>query len=283
MVQLKNPLAPASKKQLYKLYELTGKDTRELKLNMQQASDKIEDMELQQIADNNKFEIPEGSTPFTEAHVTIIEGPQRGGKTATAVGKVKDAYFIDCVLNYCKDVLGIKCKVKAYYNTERVAKIKHEGKVVYIRIPPEHKLHSDLRIFSNIHLFGLPFVFIPSFRHALKWLQQDIIRDGWLILDEAHFGINARAGMTSLGQELEKQSFQYGKMQLDVIIITHMARLIDWAIRTIPTERISCTYNEKTRKVTYTIRKKGQQGTREVTYDATQYFPNFWTNEKVNA
>jgi hypothetical protein len=132
-------------------------------------------------------------------------------------------------------------------------------------------------------LFGIPYVSCPSFNHILKWLQQGIINDGWLIIDEAYVGINARACMTALGKELEKQSFQYGKMQLDVIVITPMARLIDWTLRTIPTERIACSYDAKTCKITLTIRKKGQRGTREVSYYAPQYWKYYWTNERINA
>ena len=282
MVSLKNPEAPASKRQLYRLHELTDKDTREWKLTMQEASDKIDALELSNVEPAPPME-DNGRDPFSEAHVTIIEGSQRSGKTNTAVGRIVDSYFKDCIKIFCENVLKIKCEVKAYDRKNRVAKIKHDGKVKLLRIPKEYDLHSPMRIFANLHLFGLPYVFIPSFRHCLHWLKLGIIRDGWLLLDEAHLGINARAGMTGLGQELEKQSFQYGKMQLDVIITTHMARMIDWAIRTIPTERISCTFDPKTRKVTYTTKKKGEHGSREISYDATQYWRNYWTNEKINS
>jgi hypothetical protein len=102
-------------------------------------------------------------------------------------------------------------------------------------------------------------------------------------MDEAHVGINARSSMSKVGQEMEKQSFQYGKAMLNVIIITHMARLIDWTARTIPTERLSCTYDGKTKMITYSRRKKGELGTKEVSYYAPQYFKFYWTNERVNA
>ena len=80
-----------------------------------------------------------------------------------------------------------------------------------------------------------------------------------------------------------KQSFQYRKMQLRVIIATPMARLIDWTTRLIPVERISCMYERGTRLVTLSIKKKNVRGAKVVSYDATQYFKYFWTNERINA
>ena len=287
MVTLKHPNAQATNKQLFKLHELTGEDTRGLKMTMKEVSDKIEFFELKEIEKQAEIasltSMDDSKEPFSEAHVTIIEGAQRSGKTNTAVGRIVDSYFKDCIRIFCETDLKLICEVKAYDRKNRIAKIKHEGKIKLIKIPISYELYSPMRIFSNVHLFGLPFVYIPSFRHCLYWLKSGILREGWLLLDEAHLGINSRAGMTSLGQEMEKQSFQYGKMQLDVIIVTHMARLIDWTMRTIPTERLSCTFNPKTREVTYTTKKKGQPGSREITYDASQYWGNYWTNEKINA
>jgi len=279
-IVIKNPDEPATIKQLYRLHQLTGEDTRNWAITMGEASDRIAQLE-------GAFARPQTiitkSAPFTEAHVTIIEGPQRSGKTNTAVARVKDGYFNDCVRVYCEEVLKINCKVISYDNRTRLAKIKYKGVKKLLRIPADYHLHSPRRIFANIHLYGLPFVYCPSFAQTMVWLKSGKLHDGWLILDEAHVGMNARAVMSRLGQELEKQSFQFGKMQLDVIIITHMPKLIDWTLRTIPTEHIMCSYNKKTRKITLTSRKKGQQGTREVTYDATRYWPNYWTNERVVA
>jgi len=284
MVVLNKPLAPATKKQLFMIHQLTGEDTRELELTMQEASDRIEELELDQTPINETPVIPtDGLAPFSEAHVTLIEGAQRSGKTTTAVGKVRDSYDNDCVRIYCEDILKIKVDVKGYDRKSRLAKIKYQGETQIIKIPESYTLYTPKRIFSNIHLYGMKYVYCPSFRHILYWLKKGIICKGWLIIDESQRGMNARSTMSELGKELEVQGFQFGKMQLDVIIITHMARLIDWAMRTIPTEHISCTYNKKTKKVTYSLKKKGQQGTKEVSYYAPKYWGNHWTNEKVNA
>ena len=224
-----------------------------------------------------------GKQPHTEAHVRIVEGDQRSGKTCYAVGYIKDTYDKDCVNIFCRDVLKIDCIVKSYDRKTRVARIKYNGENKLIQIPISYELISPLRIFSNIHLYGIPYVYIPSFTIMLKWLQQGVISNGWLLADEAHRGMSARGGMSKMGRAFVDEYFQFGKSLLDVILITHMSRLIDWTARAIPTERIHCSYNEKTYKITYSKKKRGEQGTKEITFDARQYFPYYETNEKVTA
>jgi len=220
--------------------------------------------------------------PFTEAKVTILEGEQGGGKSITGVAKVVDAYHLDCVRVFCEKH-NIICVPKGYSPKTRVARIRHQGKLKLFKIPENYKLHSPMRIFCNFHLFGIPFVYCQSFNHILKWLKDDIIRDGWLLIDEYYIGGNARESMSALGRELEKQSFQYRKMQLQVVYMTPMARLIDWTARMIPTERIECEFDSKTGKVTLRIKKKGNKGTREISYDSKPYRRYYWTNERINA
>ena len=223
-----------------------------------------------------------GKTPFSHAHITILEGAQGSGKTGTAVARVIDAYDLDCMAIYCRENLGIKCEVKSYARRQRVAKIKYNGKKKLIRIPSSYKLCSALQIHANFHFYGVPFYYYKNFGSILAGLRSGKIRDGYLVVDEYYIGGNAREGQKQLAKQLVKQSFQYRKKQLEVIYITPMARLIDWTARMLPTEHIQCSYNEKTRKITLSIRKKGQQGTKEISYDASRYWPNYWTNETIN-
>jgi len=283
MVTLKTPEAPATSRQLWRLHQLTGEDTRPLNISMQEASDRISRLESGGVRTLPAVKPVQSYTqePFTEAHVTIIEGEQRSGKTNTAVAKIVDAYHKDCVRVFCEAVLHIKCTVKSYDRRSRLAKIKYKGSTKLLRIPPNYKLHSPMRIFCNFHLYGVPYHFAPSFGHILAWLKNGTIVNAWLVVDEAYVGMNARSSMQVLGKELAKQYWQLGKMQLDVIIVTPMARLVDWELRTIPTEHIHCNFNPKTRKITLSIRKKGIKGERKLDYDATQYWKNFKTNERI--
>lgn len=202
------------------------------------------------------------SQPFSEAHVTLIEGDQGCGKSNTATGMVVDAYRNDCVRVYCDEVLKMNCDVKAYDNKTRIAKIKHEGEVKVIKIPKTYELKSPMRIFANFHLYGLPYVYCPTFAHILSWLRCDIIKDGWLLIDEYYIGGNARDSMSKFGKALQKQSFQYRKMQLEVVMITPLASLIDKYARLTPTKHILCSFNKKTLEITLEVKEKGVKGTR---------------------
>jgi hypothetical protein len=225
---------------------------------------------------------PVGLKPFSSARVRIIEGEQGSGKSITAVAKIVDSYQLDCIRIFCQEH-NIKCIVKSYDARRGIAKVQKDGAIRMFKMPSSYKLHSPMRIFCNFHLYGIPYVYCPSFRDILSWLKQDIIRDGWLVIDEYYIGGNARESMSALGRQLEKQSFQYRKMRLEVMILTPMARLIDWTARIIPTERISCEYEEKTGNVTLQIRKKGHKGTREITYDSKPYRKYYWTEERIIA
>ncbi len=228
--------------------------------------------------------------PFSSAKITLIDGEQGNGKSVTAVARIVDKYFIDAVTIYCKEILKMDCEVKAYYRQNRVegvqgvAKIKYNGELKLLRIPSKYKLHSPMRIFANFHLYGIPYVYCETFHHILAWLQAGVIRDGILAIDEYYIGANARESMGQLGRALAKQTLQFRKMRLEVMILTPLAKAIDWTARMINTERISCiAYNDKTKCVTIEIKKKGQPGSREITYDASPYFCNFWTEERINA
>lgn len=225
----------------------------------------------------------EEDKPFSEAHVTIVEGDQRSGKTTYGVAKICDAYDKDCARIFCEEVLKISCEVKAYYREERIIKIKHDGQIKMLKVPESYQMHSPMRIFSRIHLYGIPYVFVPNYRIMLTWLKNGFLSDGWLLADEAYRGMGARNGMTALGKEWVGEYFQFGKSKLDVIIITHSARMIDYLARMIPTKRIHTRYDPKTYKVLYTVRKKGESGTKEYSFFAPRYWGRYRTNEKVDS
>ncbi len=221
--------------------------------------------------------------PFSSAHVTLIEGEQGEGKSITGVARVVDAYFKDSIRVYCQEVLRLNCEVKSYDPRTRIARVRYKGEPKRLLIPDHYKLHSPLQIHANFHLYGLPYYYYDSFSKVLAGLKSGKITNGILVIDEAYIGINARESMSALSRELEKQSYQYRKMRLEVIVITPMARLIDWTARVMPTERIMCSYNEKNGYVTLTIKKKGHKGNKEVTYDSKPYRKYYWTNERITA
>jgi len=276
---LKNPNAPATGKQLYALHKLTGQDTNGLNITMQQASDMIGEYEAKS---SHLSTAHNGASPFSEAHVTIVEGDQGSGKSNTAVGLVVDAYYIDCSRVYCESK-GISGVAKGFDRKNRIAKVKDGGNTKYIPIPESYKLYSPIRIFANFHLFGIPYVYIPTFGNLLKWLKTGLIADCWLLLDEYYVGGNARDSMTAFGKEMEKQSYQMRKLAAEVVIITPHARLIDKWTRLTPTKHIMCSFDKKRNEITLTVKEKGKRGSKTLpSYDATQYWGNYWTNERIN-
>ena len=274
---LKTNNKPATIKQLSEIRKLTGEDTSQLYLTAQEAETMIEgySKKVKVVQQNN------GVTPFNDAHVTIIEADQGGGKSCYATAKVVSAYDNDCVKNYFSEK-GIDLIVKSYDRRERVAKIVIKGVKKYVRIPADYKLHSDMRIFSNYHLYGLPYVYLPNFGTMLKWLKDGLIVNGWLLLDEYYVGGNARDSMSAFGKEMEKQSFQMRKMQLEVVIITPHARLIDKWTRSVPTKHILCSYDKDKMEITASIKEKGKKKYIMPPFDASLYFGNYNTNERIN-
>jgi hypothetical protein len=109
-----------------------------------------------------------------------------------------------------------------------------------------------------------------------------LLVDGWLLVDEYYVGGNARDSMTAFGKEMEKQSYQMRKMQLEVVIITPHAKLIDKWTRLTPTKHILCSCDAH-KMITLTVRKKGEKNAKILPpFDAREYFPFYWTNERIN-
>lgn len=236
------------------------------------------------IAEQSTFKTTEynNGTPFEEAHITMIEGDQGKGKSGTGTGLVVDAYDIDCVRVWQEETFGMSYEVKSFDRDTRIARIIKNGEIKHIRIPDSYKLWTPMKVFSNFHLWGIRYVYCPSFWHILDWLKKDIIVDGWLLLDEAYIGVSAHESMTKFGKEWRKSGFQYRKMRLEVVIITPVAKLIEKYLRLTPTRHILCKEaNQKTGLITIEITEKGVPGKKEITYDSRRYRRNYNTNERI--
>jgi hypothetical protein len=264
--------------QLYKLSQLSGENTYRWDISYEKAKEQIKDFASGKL-------VPKGNKqPFNEAHVTLIEADQGQGKSNTATGLVVEAWYKDAANMWLwllkkGDWQG---EVKNYDRKTRIVRFKLDGVIKAYQIPESYKLISPLQIFSNYHLYGIPYVFIPSFTHLLFWLQKDFIIDGWLLIDELYLGAGARNNMTKLGKELSDQGFQMRKRQLEVVLITPVNSIIDKKVKLVPTKHIICSYNKVKREITLTVRVKGVSGAKTLPpYDATQFWSNYWTNERI--
>ena len=283
MVIEANPISSATKKQRTMLSQLLGKDFSHTKMTMQAADDLLERIELAEVAklSKNINKLDTNGQPFTQAEVTYITGEQGGGKTTTATALVVDAYDKDCVKIFCEEVLKNQVIVKGYDRDTRVAQIIQNGVRKLIKIPTNYKLHSPMVIWCNYHLYGVPFRYIPSFRHLARWLRKGIIHDCWLVIDESYIGLSARGCMSILGKEFANQSQQFRKGQLKVVLITTMSKLNDFVIRLLPTTHMEVDYDKTIRKVNVTILKRGIKGKKKISYSNDYYRRFFNTRERI--
>jgi hypothetical protein len=293
---ISNPEAPATFKQKKYIGSILGVELpKNSKLNMQLASDIIETFELSKIDYNEKSRNLQsnGKSPFTEAKVTFVAGEQGSGKSITAVARIIDAHDGKCVELWCEKYLKEKVICKSYNRTTRIAVIIQNGVKKAIRIPDKYDIQEPMRvddyekcpfrIFSNCHLYGVVYKFIPSFRHLILWLKRGIIKDCYLLLDEYYMGGSARGSMTTIGKELTNQNQQFRKGQMHVTIITPIDRLAEWSSRLTATERIDAeNFDKKTGIVTINIKRKGVQGTKVVRYNSLYYRRFYNTNERIN-
>lgn len=142
-------------------------------------------------------------------------------------------------------------------------------------------MYSPMRIFSNLHLYGIPYTYVSSFAVLLDWINKDIVRNGWVIVDEAQVGMAAQDVSSRLGKALRKKYGQFAKLKLHVIIITQDATVLNYLLNKMVTEWRSTEYNKNTKKVTVTIKKKGIQGEKVFSYNAWIYWKNYDTGEQI--
>jgi hypothetical protein len=285
---IKNPDAPATQKQLIYLKKLTDIDYSDRNLSVQQASDIIskvstpEGLMRFELERTKEYVIDDSVMPFSEPQNTLIEGNQRSGKTMTGVARIADKYDNDCVRVFLEKE-GVKdFKVIGFDLKNRTAKVKLSNKPEIIKIPASYKLVAELKIFCNLHLYGMKYVYCPSFKFIIQGLKSGLIADGELLMDEYYMGAFNRESMTEVARELSKNSNQYAKKMLRTTITAPMASQLDWSARLLPTTHIQTEYNKKTKIVSCYIKKKGDPGTKVVTYDSLRYRNRYWTNESIH-
>ncbi len=229
-------------------------------------------------------------TPFSQADIRLHEGEQGMGKSNTAVGRVVEDVLRQTAELYIKgkgiqgEVLHARDIVKVVSGKvtilAREAIIKVDGGKRRIVIAKEYPL-APVNIFCNFHLYGLQYRYC-SFAQMIEGLADGTIHDGWLIIDQAEIGGDAREGMKLLARTITKYGFQFRKRRLHVIMLYPSRKVADWRFRSIFSETVSCSYNQKTHEITLYIWKRGEKKERPpVTYWAPQYWPYYDTEELI--
>jgi hypothetical protein len=221
--------------------------------------------------------------PFTSAPLTLVVAEQGGGKSTFATARpVEDTFkrLTSIILPNGYEVeaspaLNEKGKAMVGWAT-----IYFPHKEPFVAPVPEGSccIAEKVRIFTNYTLFGI--------RHAkcsladiLEHLNDDVLLDGWIVIDEAYIGADARNSMNLLNQIITQFGFQIRKRRLHLIVCYPLNKMADLRFRLARTEYVTCTYNEKTHEVTAEI-KKGKDRKKIVTFDATIYWPYFNTEER---
>lgn len=245
--------------------------------------------------------------PFEFVHLHLIKGEQKAGKTATAVARVRDYVYCDCVKEYLKNEKGKDAVVPNvwenpntlkgivvlnYDRYNRIAKlqvnqvVKGQVKSIIklIRIPKTYKLRSNLKVYSVIHIYNIPCQFAYcTWEQMLLGLKNGIIRDAWIILDQYELVGSARDGQSKVGKFLYKHNNQFAKRHLEVYIIAPSNREVDWTIRQMRNEDIECRRVIGTNYTELSIKKTGTSGVLKTSFDTSEYYRNYDADELIPA
>lgn len=222
--------------------------------------------------------------PFTYAPITLIDGEQGGGKSVTAVTRVVDPTFANMTSVKLAD--GSIVKAEPVLNKNGYAVIGY-GKLwlpnqqpKIVKIPPKScVIADDIKVIYNGHLYGIRYKHM-ELPDIVLHLNDGTIRDCYLIVDEAYIAGDKRDSLNPLVRIISKLSYQIRKRHIHLIFCAPDTNVLDFRLRDVETEHISCSYDERTKRVTMYIRnRKKYKGIREITYDASQYFIYYDTDE----
>lgn len=146
------------------------------------------------------------------------------------------------------------------------------------RVVDAYREDKSIKIFTNFKMYGIRHVHL-TLPMMVEYINSKLLKDGYLIIDEAYIGLEAREGQSMLTKVITYVGMQSGKRRLHLIIIVQHGKMIDWRYRWLMTEHIICRYNEKTRMVTLTIKNRRSKKNRTVSYYAPQYWKYFDTEE----
>lgn len=273
-MQLRNPDNPATDRQLYKLHQLTGEDTREWELTMAQASDRISALEVGiEVQQQSQWQpIPQEweeylKNPMSYADVRLFFGDQRSGKSISAVACVIDDYYK--YATHAVSPEGEVLKVRALNEMEQKylqASVKSGGMGIrydHLRhmrvfnddgtrskiaeIPQEFTVLSPVKVFANRTLYGIRYVPFDVVKF-LSYINTDLMTAGWFILSESVL-INKKDTMSNMGRFMEWFGAECGKRHLRMIVDMQYRRMLQSIFHLYATTTVECTYDSETTRV----------------------------------
>lgn len=162
-----------------------------------------------------------------------------------------------------------------------MATIYFPNKAPFVAKIPENScvIAKSVRIFANYHLYGVRYMYC-DLATILEYINSDLLLDGWVLIDEAYIGADSRNSMNLLNQIISTHlGMQIRKRRLHLMVSYPMDSMAEKRFRLARTERITCSYNEKTFEVTAEI-KKDKEKKKVVTFYAPTYWGYFDTEER---
>jgi hypothetical protein len=159
-------------------------------------------------------------------------------------------------------------------------------------IVDDYQKDPTLRIFSNVHLYGVKYVYTPDIEATMNLLNNPSFKHAKWLIDESYTETDCRrsGSMTSVLYTWIMQ--QMRKRDIEVIWVVQNSRMTDWRIKWIITKRIECInydWDDDLKRGTHNIKciiKKIRSGRavteKTISYYAPQYWKYFDTNELPN-
>jgi hypothetical protein len=230
--------------------------------------------------------------PFTKAPICLIVGEQGGGKSTVMACRAVDATYKRLTrvrLFLGKDNEGNEhyYDVKARpvlndkgYSIVGYAMIYLPNEEPFVAEVPENAcaIADGLRIFYNGHYYGINYMHV-ELADIIENINSALFMDGIINVDEGYIGGGNRTGMTVLGDTITKFQYQIRKRRIYFNIASPQDGIMDTRFRTTRTERIVCSYNEDTFRITTKIQKAKKQE-KTIDFDPRGYWKYFRTEER---
>ncbi len=228
--------------------------------------------------DDNKF--------ASFADIRIINGELRSGKTGTGVGFAIDDHYkkLTGIVSPNGEILkarslnngeGLMLK-KAGVKDWRSYRLKYvriyasdENQSKIIRIPKGWFVVSPVKIFSNLHLYGVKYAYI-SLADIIEYMNTDLFDDSWILSDESVMN-DPRNSMERAGKLSASFGTSVGKRNIRMCFMIPFNEMLERRYRLFHTMRVLCTFDPQTRYITLDITKRG-----EPEFSTDYYAPIYW-------
>lgn len=148
------------------------------------------------------------------------------------------------------------------------------------KVADAYAKNSNIRIFANFTIYGMKYVHL-SIAQIIEYLNSNLIRDGWIIIDEAYISAGSQSSNSWLTRLFQLLGLQGRKRNLHIIVIYQTGRLAPWLIKWMNSEHIICSKQKNSCYITLDISDKEHKQNRTITYNSKKYRKFFNTNEMV--